>query len=133
MEPAVKPCPHRTIADSWSALAAAPLAAVLTLAVCCTGTPASGQSAERTALADRKDKQGKAFPAAPAVAQGASSPALTKALADAATALRERRFPIEAVKAIGASGDARWAWYLHDLLRFAGSAAGDEWCWPSRS
>lgn len=125
----MKPCPRRPVAHSWRALAAAPLAAVLALVLWCTAAPVTAQATERPALADRKDKQGKPFPAAPAVAQGAQgapSPALTKALADGAAAMRERRFPVEAVRAIGASGDARWGWYLHDLLRFAGGTAGDE-------
>jgi Protein of unknown function (DUF3179) len=46
---------------------------------------------------------------------------VARALSELAPAIRERRFPSAAVKALGASGDARVGWILYDLLRFAGS------------
>jgi hypothetical protein len=67
------------------------------------------------------DKDRQPFPAAPTVTQGPLSPAVKRALVLAANDWKDYRFPQAAVKALGASGDARMAWYLFDVLRFAGS------------
>ncbi len=100
------------------ALLAAPMMA---LAILCGSAPAFAQASDKPTLGARKDKQGQPFPPAPAAAQGALSPAAARALSELAPAIRERRFPSAAVKALGASGDARLGWVLYDLLRFAGS------------
>ena len=65
------------------------------------------------------DKDRQAFPTVPATRTGSLSPAVQSALTQAAVDLAGHRFPAAAVSAIGASGDARMAWYLHDLLRLA--------------
>lgn len=111
----MKPPLLNTSACKWAALFAAAL-----LALWCAVLPTAAFATERSAISALKDKRGQPFPAAPAAAQGALSPALSKALAEIGPALRERRFPAEAVKAIGASGDARMGWVLYDLLRFVG-------------
>jgi Protein of unknown function (DUF3179) len=100
-------------------LAALASAAVAGLALWCVSPPAAANPTDKTALGALKDKHGQPFSAVPAAPQGALSPELIKVLAEVSTALRERRFPADAMKAIGASGDARLGWYLHDLLRFA--------------
>jgi hypothetical protein len=107
--------PHRVSPSSLGL--AGLMAALLTL---WSGVPMPAKATESTTITVRKDKQGQAFPPAPAIRQDALSPELQQALAEVALALRERRFPSAAVKSIGASGDARWGWYLYDLLRFAG-------------
>ena len=88
------------------------LATVLLLGVCNGGTEAF--AAQRALL----DKDGRAFPAAPVAGTGALARPVRDALARVVPALRERRFPGEAVHSIGGSGDPRLLWYLHDLLRF---------------
>ena len=75
-------------------------------------------AAQTTAPAKLLDKHRAAFPAAPAVRTEPLSPAVKQALAQAMADLRQARFPSAAVKTLGASGDARLAWTLHDLLRF---------------
>lgn len=64
------------------------------------------------------DKHRQRFPPAPAFASGPLAPDVRDAVSRVAPTLRERRFPSAAVRTIGASGDARMAWYLHDLIRF---------------
>jgi hypothetical protein len=118
----MKPRFSDRVARAWFALAA-PIAA---LALLCGGVPGTAHATEQPTIGARKDKHGQLFPPAPAAAQGALSPTLTNALAEAGAALRERRFPSAAVKTIGASGDARMGWALYDLLRFAGAAGVDE-------
>jgi hypothetical protein len=113
----MKPRLFSSIACTWAAFAATLIAA---LALWCAGLPTAAYATEKPAVVALKDKRGQPFPAAPTAAQGALSPELSKALAGVAAALRERRFPADAVKAIGASGDARMGWYLYDLLRLAG-------------
>ena len=117
----MKPFLRKPIADPWLARAGAFMTA---LVVWCGVAPTVVVATEKPALGERRDKQGQAFPVAPAVASGAASPALIKTISSAGSALRERRFPIDVVKAIGASGDARWGWFLHDLLRFADESSG---------
>lgn len=116
----MKPRLPGTDTPRWVARVAAVIAA---LALCGASVSTSALATERPATAALKDKRGQPFPPAPAVSPGALSPALAKALAEIGPALRERRFPTEAVSAIAASGDARMGWYLYDLLRFAGSPA----------
>ena len=65
------------------------------------------------------DKDGQAFPAAPAAGTGALARPVRDALASVVPSLRQQRFPSDAVRTIGQSGDGRLLWYLHDLLRFA--------------
>ena len=91
------------------------LATVVLLAVCGGGAdplPAQGELL---------DKNRQAFPAAPAVGTGALTPPVGDALASVAPSIRERRFPTDAVRTIGMSGDGRLLWYLNDLLRFTTS------------
>lgn len=64
------------------------------------------------------DKDRKSFPPAPAFASGPLAAKVRDAVLRVAPSLRERRFPSAAVQIIAASGDARMAWYLHDLMRF---------------
>ncbi|MCW5633013.1 MAG: DUF3179 domain-containing protein [Rubrivivax sp.] len=64
------------------------------------------------------DKHRQPFPPAPAHPTGPLAPELREAVARLAPELRAGRFPSDAVRAIGASRDARMAWLLHDLLRF---------------
>ena len=91
------------------------LATVVLLAVCGGGAdplPAQGELL---------DKNRQAFPAAPAAGAGALTPPVRDALASVVPALRQRRFPTDAVRTIGMSGDGRLLWYLNDLLRFTTS------------
>lgn len=88
------------------------VAAVLALAGCDAGT------APVTPAAPLLDKDRQVFPAAPAHPAGPLSPAVREAVTQVVPTFLTRRFPVEAVQTIGASGDARMAWYLHDLLRF---------------
>ena len=74
---------------------------------------------EQTLPAKLLDKNQQALPATPATRSGPLPVAVQRALTLAKVDLLENNFPIRAVKAIGASGDARMAWYLFDLLRFA--------------
>jgi hypothetical protein len=124
----MKPCPPHRV--SPSSLGLAGLMATLVMLWCGAAMPVKASepatksttepATKSTTVTARKDKQGQAFPPAPAVRQDVLSPELTQAPADVVLALRERQFPSAAVKRIGASGDARWGWYLYDLLRFAG-------------
>jgi Protein of unknown function (DUF3179) len=74
----------------------------------------------------RLDKDRRAMPPAPPIPplsparSEALSPEMLQALAAIAPALRAREFPSAAVTRIAASGDARLAWVLYDLARFAG-------------
>lgn len=94
------------------------LAAVVLLSVCggSAATPLPGQEGP-------VDKDGRAFPEAPAVVAGPLAPDVREALASVQSSLRQRRFPVEAVRAIGMSGDARLLWYLRDLARFVNGAS----------
>jgi hypothetical protein len=64
------------------------------------------------------DKDRRAIPVAPADGNGALAGSVRDALASVAAALQQRRFPSDAVRTIGMSGDSRLLWYLHDLQRF---------------
>jgi hypothetical protein len=64
------------------------------------------------------DKDRQAIPVAPAAGSGALSRSVRNALASVVSSLQQRRFPSDAVRTIGMSGDSRLLWYLHDLLRF---------------
>ena len=64
------------------------------------------------------DKNQKAFPIAPAAGTGALARPVRDALASVVPSLQQQRFPSEAIRIIGTSGDGRLLWYLHDLLRF---------------
>ena len=99
----------------------------LLLALCCAGlVVAFGAAAQPAAQANaakatiRFDKDRQAVPPAPVARSGALAPEVLQALQQVAPALKERQFPLAAVRRIGASGDARLAWYLFDLARFAG-------------
>ncbi len=74
----------------------------------------------------RFDKDKRAIPAAPNARSGPLAADVLRALQEVAPALKERQFPLAAVKRIGASGDARLAWYLFDLARFAGRDSAAE-------
>jgi hypothetical protein len=113
----MKPAPYRTPKCSfvtWRARWRKTTVTALTLLLSLFW---QGAQAQTTAL---KDKTGQAFAAAPTVPSGALAPKTQQAIAKLVPALREQRFPSEAVTIIGESGDARMGWYLYDLLRFAG-------------
>ena len=88
------------------------LVAVALLGVC-GGVPIS-----LPAQSELLDKNREAFPAAPAAGTGALARPVRDALASVVPSLQQQRFPSEAVRIIGISGDGRLLWYLHDLLRF---------------
>ena len=89
------------------------LATVVLLGVCGGGAdPLPAQS-------DLLDKNKQAFPAAPAAGTGALAGPVRDALASIMPSLQQRRFPIDAVRTIGRSGDGRLLWYVYDLLRHA--------------
>ena len=88
------------------------LVAVALLGVC-GGVPHS-----LPAQSQLLDKNRKAFPVAPAAGTGALARPVRDALASVVPSLQQQRFPSEAVRTIGMSGDGRLLWYLHDLLRF---------------
>lgn len=95
------------------------LAGVLLL--CCLPllqSPAAAQTQRPTPMLDKNRQP---FPPAPAVTDGPLSPAVKRALELAAADWKDYRFPQAAVRALGASGDPRMAWYLFDVLRFASS------------
>ena len=64
------------------------------------------------------DKNREAFPIAPAAGTGALARPVRDAVASVVPSLQQQRFPSEAIRIIGTSGDGRLLWYLHDLLRF---------------
>jgi len=76
-----------------------------------------------SAQSDLLDKNGQAFPVAPAAGTGALAPPVRDALASVVPSLRQQRFPVGAVRTIGTSGDGRLLWYLYDLVRFATRAS----------
>ena len=67
------------------------------------------------------DKNRDAFPDRPTPGTGALAGPVRDALADIAPALRQQRFPTDAVHTIGSSEDPRLLWYLYDLLRLTSS------------
>jgi len=71
------------------------------------------------------DKNRQSFPVAPPASVGALEPSVREALASIVPALRQRRFPTEAVREIGRSGDGRLLWYLYDLHWFVTRTSRD--------
>ena len=88
------------------------LVAVALLGVC------GGVLNSLPAQSELLDKNRNAFPVAPAAGTGALARPVRDALASVVPSLQQQRFPSEAVRIIGMSGDGRLLWYLHDLLRF---------------
>ncbi len=88
------------------------LATAALLGVC--GTTADSLPAQSELL----DKNRQALPAAPAAGTGALARPVRDALASVVPSLQQRRFPADAIRTIGMSGDGRLLWYLYDLLRF---------------
>ena len=99
-------------------------AAAQTLASKPLATP--GQTATPPPAGALKDKERQDFPVSPPVTSGPLPAAVAQALAAVAPALRDKRFPSAAVRAIGQGGDARMAWYLNDLMRFVSSRVNAE-------
>ena len=64
------------------------------------------------------DKNRQAFPVAPAAGSGALPRPVRDALASVVPSLEQQRFPSDAIRTIGRSGDGRLLWYLYDLRRF---------------
>ena len=64
------------------------------------------------------DKNRETFPPTPPARVGALEPSVREALTSIVPSLRQRRFPTDAVRAIGRSGDGRLLWYLYDLHWF---------------
>ena len=91
------------------------LAAIFLAAILLVQSPVHAQTLPPKLL----DKNQQTLPAAPAARTGPLPAAVQRALVLAKVDLLENSFPVKAVKAIGAAGDARMAWYLYDLLRFA--------------
>ncbi len=98
------------------------------LAISCAGAATQASAADKAAdkavepvgAIIRLDKDRRVMPPAPPARSDARSPETQHTLPEMGPALRERHFPLAAVKRIAASGDARLAWYLFDLARFAG-------------
>ena len=88
------------------------LATVVLLAVC------GGGADHLPAQSEILDKNRQAFPAAPAAGAGELAPPVRDAMESVVPSLRQQRFPTDAVRTIGMSGDGRLLWYLYDLLRF---------------
>lgn len=99
---------------SWAWLAVV----LLLLSTALVQSPAAAQSQRSAPLLDKNHLP---FPPAPAAKEGPLSPGVKQALALAAADWKDYRFPQAAVRALGASGDPRMAWYLFDVLRFASS------------
>jgi hypothetical protein len=93
------------------------LAAVVFVVAC------GGRADPLSAQGDLLDKNGQAFPVAPAAGTGALAPPVRDALASVVPSLREQRFPVDAVRTIGTSRDGRLLWYLYDLVRLATRAS----------
>ena len=77
-----------------------------------------GRADSLPAQSELLDTDKQAFPVAPAAGTGALARPVRDALASVVPSLRQQRFPGDAVRTIGMSGDARLLWYLHDLQRF---------------
>ncbi len=93
------------------------LIAVALLVVC------GDQTDSLRAQSQLLDANRQAFPVAPAAGTGALAGPVRDALASVVASLQQRRFPTDAVRTIGSSGDGRLLWYLYDLQRFASSSA----------
>ena len=83
------------------------------------GAAAASLPAQRALL----DKNRQPFPVMPAAGSGALSRPVRNALARVVPSLQQGRFPSDAVRTIGMSGDGRLLWYLHDLHRFVTRAS----------
>lgn len=94
------------------------LATAMLLGACGGADPLSAQSQSQNP-AGLLDKDRQPFPTTPAAGTGALAGPVLEALASIAPTLRQQRFPTDAVRAIGQSGDGRLLWYLYDLLRLA--------------
>ena len=87
---------------------------------------AADKAVELVRSITRLDKERRAIPPLPPSPPSspsrpdALSPEMQQALAEIGSALRARENPSAAIQRIAASGDARLAWYLYDLARFAG-------------
>jgi hypothetical protein len=84
------------------------------------------KTVEPTRSITRLDKDRQAIPPAPPARSGPLSPEIVQTLADIGVAMRALQLPKDAFRSIAASGDARLAWYLFDLARFAGRDAAIE-------
>ena len=103
--------------------------ATLVVAAACTGADPTAAKNQIRVLdqnqrqpqdqSDLLDKNRRPFPAAPEPGTGPLADAVRQALASIPPALQQQRFPADAVRTIGASGDARLLWYVYDLLRLA--------------
>ena len=115
-------CTRHKASRPWLVVSAAVLLTGLAMACAAVLLPAhaANSAAHPSASSVRKDKLQQPFPPAPAVREGALAAEVAQVLAELAPALRADRFPSAAVERIGESGDARLAWVLYDLLRFAG-------------
>jgi len=100
-------------------------AAALVVGACDGGVaPAAGPAASSkpaAAAAPLLDKHRQVLPVAPAHPDGPLAPELRAAVAKVVPALVAGGFPSDALRTIAGSGDARMAWYLHDLIRFVTS------------
>ena len=114
--PDVRPAWHKAVA------AASFAAALVSLPFGAGAAPAAatqpGSVSQPASTPGLKDKARQDFPPAPPVRTGPLSPAVAKALAQVPQSLRDNRFPAAQLEVLAGSGDARLAWYLHDLLRF---------------
>ncbi|MEO2196231.1 MAG: DUF3179 domain-containing (seleno)protein [bacterium] len=94
------------------------LATAMLLGACGGADPLSAQT-EPQNPSGLLDKDRQPFPTTPAAGTGPLTAPVRDALASIAPALRQQRFPADAVRTIGGSGDPRLLWYLYDLLRLA--------------
>ncbi len=83
------------------------------------GAPGDGAAVPPPEGAELRNQRGYAFPEAPAVPDGPADPELVSA-ADALFGNLANDIDVDALRAIGASGDPRAAWLLSDLVRFLG-------------
>ena len=87
---------------------------VTAVLLCVCGTGDDALSAQSPLL----DKNRQAFPVAPAAGSGALPRPVRDALASVVPSLEQQRFPSDAIRTIGRSGDGRLLWYLYDLRWF---------------
>ncbi len=99
----------------WIRVAAAAIA-FATIVTACTSSPSP--SATTTRLPAPDPAAAYDFPAAPQVLEGPIDPALAERLISPGTSVLNGVLDTGAVDDIAATGDARLAWYLADLLRF---------------
>ena len=99
----------------WGGRRSGTVLATVVLLAACGGAAAVPLPAQGELL----DKNRQALPAAPAAGTGALGPSVRDALASIVPSLQRQRFPTDAVRTIGMSGDGRLLWYVYDLVRFA--------------